>query len=164
MECCERSDLIEPAGCKDGTLPPKLMAEFLHPPGVDHPPRTLAVVHPIPFPQSSTSIFKVDGHAAFYARHDVNDLSDPLDVAYSCRFTSTDILAELSYMLLASLSPFRSTSGQLDDVKRTSSNGPQNRACSMPGSKSQKCSPFRSASKKGKRLIGDSDRRWLPLV
>lgn len=57
MECCERNDLIEPVGCKDGTLPPKLMAEFLHPPGVDQPPRTLAVVHPIPLPQSSTSIF-----------------------------------------------------------------------------------------------------------
>lgn len=66
MECCERNDLIEPVGCKDGTLPPKLMAEFLHPAGVDHPPRTLAVVHPIPTPQSSTSIFKADGHAAFY--------------------------------------------------------------------------------------------------
>lgn len=61
MECCERNDLIEPVGCKDGTLPPKLMAEFLHPPGVDQPPRTLAVVHPIPLPQSSTSIFRVGG-------------------------------------------------------------------------------------------------------
>lgn len=57
MECCERNDLIEPVGCNDGTLPPKLMAEFLHPAGVDQPPRTLAVVHPIPLPQSSTSIF-----------------------------------------------------------------------------------------------------------
>lgn len=61
MECCERNDLIEPVGCKDGTLPPKLMAEFLHPPGVDQPPRTLAVVHPIPLPQSSTSIFEAAG-------------------------------------------------------------------------------------------------------
>lgn len=82
MECCERNDLIEPVGCNDGTLPPKLMAEFLHPAGVDQPPRTLAVVHPIPLPQSSTSIFSggrggggAGGlHAAFYAP-DIDDMS-----------------------------------------------------------------------------------------
>lgn len=79
IECCERNDLIEPVGCKDGTLPPKLMAEFLHPPGVDHPPRTLAAVHPIPFPQSSTSIFKANRRAAFYA----SDIADVNDRFYS---------------------------------------------------------------------------------
>lgn len=79
MECCERNDLIEPVGCNDGTLPPKLMAEFLHPPGVDQPPRTLAVVHPIPLPQSSTSIFLRAGRAAFYATDLADDVNDRLD-------------------------------------------------------------------------------------
>lgn len=60
IECWDRSDLIEPAGWREGTLPPKLIAEFLHPPGVDQPPRTLAEVHPIVLPQSSTSIFTAD--------------------------------------------------------------------------------------------------------
>lgn len=60
IECWDRSDLIEPAGWREGTLPPKFIAEFLQPPGVDQPPRTLAEVHPIVLPQSSTSIFTAD--------------------------------------------------------------------------------------------------------
>lgn len=89
IECCERNDLIEPVGCKDGTLPPKLMAEFLHP-GVDHPPRTPAVVHPIPFPQSSTSIFKGERTIAgvSYASDDIADVNDPF---YSSRSMYTFI-------------------------------------------------------------------------
>lgn len=85
IECCERNDLIEPVGCKDGTLPPKLMAEFLHPPGVDHPPRTLAEVHPIPFPQSSTSIFGANGCAAFYAS-DIAVVNDRFYSLARCTF------------------------------------------------------------------------------
>ena len=59
MEWCDRRDLMDPVGRSDGTLPLKLIAEFLQPPGVDQPPPTLGPHPTPPPPHSSTNIFNV---------------------------------------------------------------------------------------------------------